>query len=104
MEHLSQILFLFQINLNIETMDNEKLQRGNELAEIIKNIKDFLEVFPSDISSVNNCQIKITYNVILNANPREKTIWAGDIPTTFWKIKEFAEQELSKYEKEFEEL
>ncbi len=85
-------------------MDNEKLQRGNELAEIIKNIKDFLEVFPSDISSVNNCQIKITYNVILNANPREKTIWAGDIPTTFWKIKEFAEQELSQYEKEFEEL
>ena len=85
-------------------MDNEKLQRGNELSEIIKNIKDFLEVFPSDIGSVNNCQIKITYNVILNAKPREKTIWAGDIPSTFWKIQEFAKQELSQYEKEFEEL
>lgn len=85
-------------------MDNEKLQRGNELAEIIKNIKDFLEVFPSDISSVKGCQIKITYNVILNAQTRERTIWAGDIPTTFWKIKEFAKQELRQYEKEFEEL
>jgi hypothetical protein len=85
-------------------MDKEKLQRGNELAEIIKNIKDFLEVFPSDISCVKDCQIKITYNVILSAKPRERTIWAGDIPTTFWKIQEFAMQELSQYEKEFEEL
>ena len=85
-------------------MDNEKLQRGNELAEIIKNIKGFLEVFPSDISCVKDCQIKITYNVILSAKPRERTIWAGDIPTTFWKIEEFAKQELSQYEKEFEEL
>ena len=85
-------------------MDNEKLQRGNELSEIIKNIKDFLEVFPSDISSVKDCQIKITYNVTLTAIPREKTIWAGDIPRTFWKIEEFAKLELSQYEKEFEEL
>lgn len=85
-------------------MDNEKLQRGNELDESIKNIKDFLEAFPSDISCVKDCQIKITYSVIYHVEPIVRTIWAGDIPTTFWKIKEFAEQELSQYEKEFEEL
>lgn len=85
-------------------MDNEKLQRGNELAETIKIINDFLEVFPKDISDVGQCQLKITYNVPCSAGVIERTIWAGNIPTTFWKIQEFAKQELSQYEKEFEEL
>ena len=85
-------------------MDNEKLQRGNELAESIKNIKDFLEVFPSDISCVKDCQVKITCSVIYQVEPIVRTIWAGDIRTAFWKIEEFAKQELSQYEKEFEEL
>lgn len=85
-------------------MDNEKLQRGNELAESIMNIKDFLEAFPSDISCVKDCQIKITHSVIYQIEPIVRSIRAGDIPKTFWKIKEFAKQELRQYEKEFEEL
>lgn len=85
-------------------MDNEKLQRANELAETIKIIKDFLEAFPEDINNVCQCQIKISYNRPGVVGIIERSIWAGDIPNTFWTIEDMAKQELNRYEKEFEEL
>ena len=98
------MISMFHNYLYTVKMDNEKLKRANELAETIKIIKDFLEVFPKDVNDVVQCQIKISYNVPLVCTVKEQTIWAGDIPSTFWTIKDMAKQELSKYEKEFKEL
>ena len=84
-------------------MDNEKLQRGNELVEAINEIKKFLEAFPKDSSQIKRCQIRVLYNFSPN---REKsaTIIADRIPVAFDNLITDIRDELARYEKEFEEL
>ncbi len=85
-------------------MDNEKLQRGNELVEIIKEIKDFLSVFPDDSSHFGQCQIRVLYNVPLSAEVKSSTIIADLIPRAFFNLRAHTKEALARYEKEFEEL
>lgn len=85
-------------------MDNEKLQRANELAERIQLIKDFLEAFPADTRDFLKCQIKISYNATGVVGVIERTIWAGNIPLTCSALEELVKSDLSQYEKEFKEL
>ncbi len=84
-------------------MDNEKLQRGNELVEAINEIKKFLEAFPKDSSEIKRCQIRVLYNFSPN---REKsaTIIADRIPAAFQNLRASAMVQLTQYEKEFEKL
>ena len=85
-------------------MDKEKLQRGNELVEIIKEIKEFLAVFPDDSSHFMDCQIRVLYNVPCRAEVKSATIIADRIPTAFAALQTVAKRELEKYKLEFEEL
>lgn len=85
-------------------MDKEKLQRGNELVEIIKEIKEFLSVFPDDSSHFGQCQIRVLYNVPCKAEMKSATIIADLIPRAFFNLIVNTRAELERYEKEFEEL
>lgn len=85
-------------------MDNEKLQRANELVEIIKEIKEFLSVFPDDSSHFGTYQIKVLYNVPCKAEMKSATIIADIIPRAFFNLIVNTRAELERYEKEFEEL
>ena len=85
-------------------MDKEKLQRGNELVEIIKEIKEFLSVFPDDSSHFGDCQIRVLYNVPCKAEVKSATIIADRIPAAFKNLRASAMGQLKQYVKEFEEL
>ena len=85
-------------------MDKEKLQRGNELVEIIKEITEFLSVFPDDSSHFGQCQIRVLYNVPCKAEMKSATIIADLIPRAFFNLIVNTRAELERYEKEFEEL
>ena len=85
-------------------MDNEKLQRGNELAERITAVKSFLEVFRESNEHINNYQIKVMFNAPLNANVVQRTILACFIPKAFKALISETMFELGALEKEFEEL
>ena len=85
-------------------MDNEKLQRGNELVEIIKEIKEFLAVFPDDSRDNCECQVRVLYNVPFKAEVKSSTIIADRIPKAFFNLKAHVEEQLARYEKEFQEL
>lgn len=88
-------------------MDNEKLQRGNELVEAIKEVKEFLFVrSPSTGNKVDLCrfQIRIQYNVPFSAAVKSATINADRIPDAFIQLFTNIEEQLAEYEKEFAEL
>ena len=85
-------------------MDKEKLQRGNELIEIIKEIKEFLAVFPEDSRDNSVCQIRVLYNVPCKAEVKSSTIIADRIPAAFQNLRASAMVQLTQYEKEFEKL
>lgn len=85
-------------------MDNEKLQRGNELAEAIKEIEGFLEAFPTTSEDIYRCQVTVQYNAPFSATVIRKTIIADRIPIAFDNLITDIRDELARYEKEFEEL
>ncbi len=85
-------------------MDNEKLQRGNELAEAIAEVEGFLEAFPATSEDKYRCQITIQYNALFSANVIKKTINADRLPDAYRKLKASAMEQLAQYKKEFEEL
>lgn len=84
-------------------MDNEKLQRANELVEAIKEIEKFLKAFPNDSKEISKCQIRVLYNFSPKTE-RKATIIADRIPIAFASLQKVAERELEKYKQEFEEL
>lgn len=84
-------------------MDNEKLQRGNELVEAIKEVKEFLKAFPESSKSFSDCQIRVLYNFSPKTE-RKATIIADRIPRAFYNLIVNTRAELERYEKEFEEL
>lgn len=84
-------------------MDNEKLQRANELVEAIKEIEEFLKAFPNDSKEISKCQIRVLYNF----SPRTEkiaTIVADRIPAAFQNLRASAMVQLTQYKKEFEKL
>lgn len=85
-------------------MNNEKLNRGNELVEIIKEIEQILDVFPLKSEDNYRCQIKITYNVPYSTIVNSATISADRIPAAFKNLQAMVKEELVNYEKEFDEL
>jgi len=85
-------------------MNNEKLNRGNALVEIIKEIEQFLDVFPLKSEDNYRCQIEITYNVPYSTIVESATIKADRIPAAFKKLQAMVKEELVNYEKEFDEL
>ena len=85
-------------------MDNEKLQRANELVEAIKEIEDFLEAFPATSEDIYRCQITIQYNAPFSAAIIRKTIIADRIPDAFLNLRASARVQLARYKEEFEEL
>ena len=84
-------------------MDKEKLQRGNELVEAIKEVKEFLKAFPEDSCEIERCQIRVLYNFSPNKE-KSATILASFIPAAFLNLRAMAKAELERYEMEFEEL
>ncbi len=85
-------------------MDNEKLQRGNELVEAIKEIEGFLEAFPTTSEDIYRCQVTVQYNAPFSATVIRKTIIADRIPIAFAALQTVTKRELEKYKLEFEEL
>lgn len=85
-------------------MDKEKLQRGNELVEAIKEVEDFLEAFPATSEEFYHYKITLQFDKPFSVEVIRKTIIADRIPDAIRNLRASAMEQLAQYKKEFEEL